>query len=95
MTANAPKPNTVPIKKFVAPAPANQKTTEKPKYDSEVKTIVEAPSKPPIVKKPFVRKPHLTDRPFKDNAGLQALREKMQKDQQRRNQRSRVNIKSK
>lgn len=95
MTANAPKPNTVPIKKFVAPAPANKKMAEKPTYDAENKTVVEAPSKPPVAKKPFVRKPHLTDRPFRNNPEFVALQEKLREEDRKRTRRSRVNIKSK
>lgn len=87
MTANAPKPNNVPIKKHVIA------TVTVPTTSLNTGPVGEAVKTTP--KKPFVRKPHLTDRPFKDNAGLQALRDQMQKDQQRRNRRSRVNIKSK
>lgn len=37
--------------------------------------VDELPKAPqPPAKKPFVRKPHLTDRPFKDNEGLRELR---------------------
>lgn len=88
MTANAPKPNTVPIKKHVPAVPATPvvpSTQPEPAGESVTTTP----------KKPFVRKPHLTDRPFRNDEGLQALHKKLQSEQQRRTRRSRVNIKSK
>lgn len=33
---------------------------------------------PEKAKTPYVRKPHLTDRPLKDNAALQAMKQKLE-----------------
>lgn len=38
-----------------------------------------APEAKPEEKKPFVRKPHLTNNPFRNHPGLQALREEGRK----------------
>lgn len=40
------------------------------------KVEVEQERKAPVVKKPFVPKPHLTQRPLKNHPGLQQLRTK-------------------
>lgn len=72
MTAPAPKPSEIKTR----PLP----TKQPPKIEKKVSPQVQSPQKkeaPKEVKKPFVRKPHLTDNPFRNNADLQALKRRL------------------
>jgi hypothetical protein len=71
------------------PKPAPPKPRTKPGESPEVGELREKINRPePIKEKPkFVRKPHLTDRPFKENAELQKLQKSMEHTTPRRGQR--------
>lgn len=82
---NVPTPATAPIIRHIQINPTTVLDIDGDAAEREKKAAA---------KKPFVRKPHLTDRPFQ-NDSLKALRDEMQKKQQRNTRSKRVNIKNK
>lgn len=57
--------------------PANEDPLKKELEEAFGITLVTPGEQPQAAKKPFVRKPHLTDRPFRDNEGLLALKKQL------------------
>lgn len=45
------------------------------KKTEEVKQVVEEVEPPAVIKRPYVLKPHMSQRPFADNAALAALKQ--------------------
>lgn len=68
-------------------------STPRPKPGPYKKVEPVKEEKPPVVKKPFIPKPHLTTRPFQASDGLRALQKEIHATQPKKNPRRNTPIK--
>lgn len=80
---STPRPKPAPPKKPLVGLDA----AKIEKAAEAVQELAKVLATPPAPKPPFVRKPHLTDSPFRQHEGLKALKQQMEKKQPRRGQR--------